>query len=158
MSVMEILHLVIVLLHPIAALGMLWWLLKQHDWKKWSKSLKGEQRKTALDSHETWGNRIFPSLCAVITLAFLANAWRGYSLGTGVGTFLVPTSFHGATGLLGSVLLYFTWRWGRATAAKRDAGETWNATKTKHGRAADFIIILGFIHAFIGFLYIFKVI
>ena len=40
---------------------------------------------------------------------------------------------------------------------KRQAGESFAVAKLKHGRAADLIIYLVFIHAFLGFIYTFDV-
>ncbi len=154
---MDLMRAVILLAHPIFALLLLWWIIKQHSWKKIGKNLNGEERAQALDSHEIWGRRIFPGLIIVISIAFLANAWRGYSESGSFTEYLFPSSFHGLTGLFGAVLLYITWNYGRSVVAKRESGESWALTKTKHGRAADLIVILGCIHAFIGFLHIFNV-
>jgi len=55
-------------------------------------------------------------------------------------------------------LLYVMTRFGKQAKAKRLSGESYAIEKTKHGRAADFIMALVFIHAFLGFLYIFSVI
>ncbi|MDP7001819.1 MAG: hypothetical protein QGH90_07955 [Candidatus Poseidoniaceae archaeon] len=152
----DVLRAVILLAHPLAALILLRWLFRQYSWKKLGHELHGDTRKSALDSHEVWGQRIFPALLLVIAIAFIANAWRGAQNGDWTAE-LLPTSVHGATGLIGSILLYITWNYGRKVVAQREAGEKWALTKTKHGRAADIIIIIGCIHAFIGFLYIFNV-
>jgi hypothetical protein len=154
---MEAVRILILLIHPLAALSLLWWLFHQHSWKRLGKELRGTERAATLESHEVWGTRVFPALVAVISIAFLANIWRGYQEGSWM-TYLLPNSVHGATGLVGSVLLYITWNYGRRVVAKREAGESWAQEKIKHGRAADIIIIVGCIHAFIGFLHIFKVI
>ena len=154
---MEVVRILILLIHPLAALGLLWWLFRQHSWKRLGSELRGAERSDALDSHEVWGTRVFPALVGVVSIAFLANIWRGYQEGSWT-TYLLPNSVHGATGLVGSVLLYITWNYGRRVVAKREAGESWAQEKVKHGRAADIIIIVGCIHAFIGFLHIFNVI
>lgn len=154
---MDLMRAAILLAHPLAALGLLWWLFRQHSWKKSSRILKGEERASTLESHEIWGRRIFPALLGVIAIAFLANAWRGHAENGSWTSHLIPSSVHGVTGLFGSIFLYVTWNYGRTIVAKRESGESWSLTKTKHGRAADLIIVLGCIHAFIGFLHIFNV-
>jgi hypothetical protein len=46
---------------------------------------------------------------------------------------------------------------GKETKVAREQGESFSNLKTKHGRMADLVIALVFIHAFLGFLYIFDV-
>ena len=44
----------------------------------------------------------------------------------------------------------------RQVLSQREQGEAWSTTKQRHGRAADLIIIIGCIHAFLGFLELLK--
>ena len=69
-----------------------------------------------------------------------------------------PTNLHGLIGPLGLILLFIVVRFGKKAKENRLAGKSFATEKTKHGRAADFIMALIFIHAFLGFLYIFSVI
>ena len=51
-----------------------------------------------------------------------------------------PTNLHGFIGPLGLILLYVMTRFGKQAKANRLAGESFAVEKTKHGRAADFIM------------------
>ena len=53
--------------------------------------------------------------------------------------------------------MVFMTRLGKQTRSQRQAGESFQATKLKHGRAADLIVYMVFIHAFLGFIYTFDV-
>ena len=60
-------------------------------------------------------------------------------------------------GPVGFALMVAMTRYGKQARAQREAGESFAAAKLKHGRAADLIIYLVFIHAFLGFIYTFDV-
>ena len=139
---MEVLRTVILLLHPITALAILAWMWWQYGWKRKSKELKGLSRREELERHEKIGERILQAAILSVLIAFLA---RWY---TGLG--LIPDSLHGFTGPLGITLLWITARWGRKS-------RTDSLEKRKHGRAADLLIALMFMHSFLGFLNIFNV-
>ena len=70
---------------------------------------------------------------------------------------LVPQSLHGFMGPIGFVLLFLLARMGRRARDARNEGEKFAHHALKHGRAADLIVVLAFLHAFLGFLYIFTV-
>jgi hypothetical protein len=46
---------------------------------------------------------------------------------------------------------------GKRAKTAREQGDSFSNLKLKHGRMADLVIALVFIHAFLGFLYIFDV-
>jgi hypothetical protein len=81
-------------------------------------------------------------------------AWRENE---SVLTSLIPQSLHGYMGPVGFVLLFLLARMGRKARDARNQGEKFAHHSTKHGRAADLIIVLAFLHAFLGFLYIFAI-
>ena len=139
---MAAMNTVILLLHPITAVAILAWMWWQYGWKRKSRELKGESRREEIERHERVGERILQAAILSVLIAFAA---RWY---TGLG--LVPGSLHGFTGPLGITLLWITARWGRKSRKDR-------VTKAKHGRAADLLIALMFLHSFLGFLYIFSI-
>jgi len=145
------------LMHALAALFLLTWLFRQYGWKKASRRLKGEQRTAARTEHEQKGQLTLATLVGVVMLAIIAKLWTGVRGGESLVRAILPSSLHGATGFLGLALFYYLWSRGRMTKSQREQGEVWSVTKQRHGRAADLIIIIGCIHAFLGFLELLKV-
>ena len=154
---MELVPTVALLLHPLLASGLVVWMWWQYAWRKKSYELKGEERARYLQRHETNGERLLWATGAVILVAFLARAFTGWLAGEGIVASLVPQSLHGFMGPVGFGLMVFMTRLGKRTRDQRKAGESFAATKLRHGRAADLIIYLVFIHAFLGFIYTFDV-
>ena len=93
----------------------------------------------------------------VVGIAFVGRMIAGFRSEGDIFAEIWPTNLHGFIGPLGLILLLIMVNLGKKTKAKRVAGESYSVEKTKHGRAADFIMALIFIHAFLGFLYIFSV-
>ena len=153
---MDVARTAILLLHPLLAICLIYWILKQHGWRARGRTLKGEERTKARDSHELWGRRFLPAALITVAVAFSAQVLRGIIDDKGWNAYLVP-SVHGIFGILGIVLLVIMTNMGKRTAKARVDGESWTEMKIKHGRAADIIIILTILHGFIGFLYIFEV-
>ncbi len=145
------------LAHPILACGLIYWIWWQYSWRKKSTDLKGDDRKKALESHEQMGDRLVWATLLVIIVAFLGRAIAGWRSNGDVFSEIWPTNLHGFMGPLGFILLLVLARLGKKTKAARLAGEKFSHVKRKHGRAADFIIVLAVIHAFLGFLYLFSV-
>ncbi len=140
---MGVANTIILLLHPITAsliIAYIWW---QYGWKEKSRTLKGKERMENLERHEKTGERILILASISVLIAFLARYY------TGLG--LIPQSLHGFTGPIGIILLWVMTRWGKKSRKDKIA-------KTKHGRAADLLVILMFLHSFLGFLYIFEVV
>jgi len=152
--------LVIVLLHPIAALAVIGWMVRQHRWRQRGRLLKGEERKAAVGSHERDGHRLYLLVWVIVISGFVANAlFRMRTDGLGLPGALMPTGaggLHAGGGLLGLGLMTVLWNKGRKTRNLRDAGEPWAMEKQRHGRASDAILVLVAIHAFLGFLYLFQ--
>lgn len=145
------------LAHPLLACGLIFWIWIQYSWRKKSSLLSGEERKKALEQHEKMGNRLVWATLIVILVAFIGKAIAGWRTNGDVFSEIWPTNLHGFMGPLGFILLVVLARLGKQARAARIAGEKFTHLKLKHGRAADFIIIIAVIHAFLGFLYLFSV-
>ncbi|HIF04584.1 MAG TPA: hypothetical protein EYQ80_04075 [Candidatus Poseidoniales archaeon] len=152
--------LVILLLHPIAALAVIGWMVRQHRWRQRGQLLKGEQRKTQVAAHERDGERLYILAWLLVIGGFTANALhRSRTEGLSLPGALMPTGaggLHAGGGLLGLALITVLWRKGRKARDLRNAGEPWAAEKTRHGRASDAIMVLIAIHAFLGFLWLMQ--
>jgi len=92
---MDIVRIVVLLLHPLLATGLLGWIWWQYSWRKKSHELKGESRKKALTQHETYGNRLIWSAFFVICVAFLSRAFVGWRENESIPRSLIPQSLHG---------------------------------------------------------------
>ena len=155
---MDYIRVAALLAHPILASALIFWMWQQYSWRKRSKSMKGADRKAALEQHERFGNYILWSGFIVVAVAFLGRMVAGWRSEQDIFAEIWPTNLHGFIGPLGLILLYVMTRFGKQTKANRLTGESFAVEKTKHGRAADLIMALVFIHAFLGFLYIFSVV
>ena len=154
---MDTVQLVALLLHPLLASGLVFWVWWQYSWRKKSYELKGEERAQHLARHEANGERLLWATGVVILVAFLARAFNGWYVNNDPFSSLLPQSLHGFMGPVGFGLMVVMTRYGKQARAQREAGESFAAAKLKHGRAADLIIYLVFIHAFLGFIYTFDV-
>tara|TARA_B100000683_G_scaffold181867_1_gene175224 strand:+ start:9413 stop:9880 length:468 start_codon:yes stop_codon:yes gene_type:complete len=154
---MDYIRVIALLAHPILASALIFWMWQQYSWRKKNKTLKGEQRKLALEKHEKSGEMILWAGFVVVGIAFVGRMIAGFRSEGDIFAEIWPTNLHGFIGPLGLILLLIMVNLGKKTKAKRVAGESYSVEKTKHGRAADFIMALIFIHAFLGFLYIFSV-
>ena len=151
--------MLILLLHPIAALVVIREFVRQRNWRKLSISLKGSKRAAALDNHEIQGERLFRWVLIVIVLAFVAKVTSAIISGEDFAAdVLMPGHFHGWGGLLGLALMTYLWISGRKTSAKKRAGESFAKIKKLHGRLSDVMMGLIAIHAFLGFLYLLQLI
>ena len=149
----------ILLLHPIAALLVIREFILQRDWRKKSLELKGQERASESRRHEIEGERLFRLVIAVIGLAFLARLVSASLSGEDVGyDDLMPGHFHGWGGLLGLLLMTYLWVLGRRASARKAAGKSYSKTRVSHGRLSDVMMMLIIIHAFLGFLYLLQLI
>ena len=151
-------NLVILLLHPIAALIVIGWMIRQHRWRQRGRILKGDERKLAVESHQRDGERLYILAWFLVLGGFIAHAtYRIRTESVALPEALLPSGaggLHAGGGLLGLALLTVLWRKGRKTRDLRDAGESWAMEKQRHGRASDDIMVLIGIHAFLGFLWL----
>ena len=101
---MDFVSVVFIILHPIAALVLIWIFFSQRKWRELSSDLKGNERKEAQHHHEIMGDRILIASLSVVLIAFVSNVIRGV-LDNGEPTrYLIP-SFHGTTGLFGLFMM-----------------------------------------------------
>ncbi len=154
---MDMFSTIVLLLHPIFAIVLItamWW---QYSWKTRQLQYKGETRVTHVAQHQKFGELLLSSAIAVVLLAFIARAIHAYIHNESILASLIPSSLHGFSGPIGLFLLYYMVRFGRRAAELKEKGESFALPKKQHGRASDLVMILVFIHAFLGFLYIFEV-
>ena len=154
---MDPVNAIVMLLHPLLASALLVWVWWQYSWRKKSHELKGEDRTAARSRHERMGERLLWSTLGVILVAFLARAVVGQRTNGDVLSYLMPQSLHGFMGPVGFALFWQLSRMGKRAKIAREQGDSFSNLKLKHGRMADLVVALVFIHAFLGFLYIFAV-
>ena len=151
-------NLVIILIHPIAALAVIGWMIRQHRWRQRGRLMKGEERKAAVASHERDGERLYILAWLLVASGFTANAiYRIRTENLALPEALLPTGaggLHAGGGLIGLALITVLWRKGRMTRDLRNSGESWALEKQRHGRASDAIMVLIGLHAFLGFLWL----
>ena len=153
-------NLVILLLHPIAALAVIGWMIRQHRWRQRGHLMKGEERKAAVASHERDGERLYILAWLIVLGGFTANAiYRIRTESVTLPGALMPSGaggLHAGGGVLGLILITILWRKGRKTRDLRNSGEAWATEKQRHGRASDAIMVLIGLHAFLGFLWLIQ--
>jgi hypothetical protein len=153
----DIIRVIALLLHPILASALVAWVWWQYSWRKKSHELKGDERAEHLRLHEKRGAQLLWSAVFVALVAVAGRAVAGWRTHGDFMAEIWPTSVHGITGPIGIIILWKLSSMGKETKAAREQGESFSNLKTKHGRMADLVIALVFIHAFLGFLYIFDV-
>ena len=154
---MDPIRTVIVLIHPLAALTLIWVFYGQRGWRQDSRKLKGDDRSASLELHERLGDRITVATLCVVALAFGSNAVRGLIDANDATSYLLPGHFHGWAGLLGLILMLVLWRLGRRTRDARVSGEPFARQKELHTKFSDLMALLVVIHAFLGFLYLLTI-
>lgn len=154
---MELVPAIALLLHPLLASGLVVWVWWQYTWRKHSKELKGDEREQHRARHERNGERLLVATGLVIVVAFAGRMVNGWYTQGSVWADIWPQSLHGYMGPVGFALLVALSRFGREAKTLRESGESYALAKTKHGRAADLVIYLVFLHAFMGFIYTFDI-
>ena len=147
----------VLLLHPIAALPLIWMFVRQRRWRQQSLLLRGAERAASLEDHQVTGDRMMAAVIGVIALAFGAHIARASLDGLEATTYLIPGHFHGWAGLLGLLFMITLWRMGRKTRDLKSEGKSFTRSKEFHGRISDVMVMLVVIHAFLGFLYLLKI-
>ena len=153
----DLLRTTILLLHPIAALAVVGMFVRQRRWREQSKLLRGNQRKQGLTDHEATGEWMVRATIGVIGLAFAAQIARASIDGANWNEYIVPDHFHGWVGFLGLILMLTLRKHGRTTSRLKDSGESFARSKQMHGKISDVMLLLVIIHAFLGFLYLLKI-
>ena len=147
----------VLLLHPTTALVLIWLFVKQRRWRQQNLILRGTERAAALDAHQATGDKMMAAVIGVIALAFGAHIVRASLEGLEVTAYLVPGHFHGWAGLLGLLFMITLWRAGRKTRDLKSQKKSFAHSKEFHGRISDVMMMLVTIHAFLGFLYLLKI-
>jgi len=147
---MEVAATVIILLHPLAALTVIWSFLNQRKWRQLGTKLKGLERQRAVVSHEKGGNKLFFQVIGVISLAFFSKVIYFQIIN------VLPNHFHGWAGILGLLFMIYLRRLGIQSSKNRKEGISFAKISNLHGRVSDIMVYLIFIHAFLGFLYLFT--
>lgn len=152
---MGVVEVVILLLHPVFSLIVIYWMYKQYSHRKNRRELRGEQATNAREFHERVGEKLFRSALAVITIGFVVNFSFGWVGGEGYMS-VFPSALHGWFGIVGIVVLTITVRKGRLVKKQRESGQKFALELQRHGRASDVMMVLILLHAFLGFIYLFK--
>ena len=149
---------IVMLIHPILATIFIFWLVRQYGWRKKGMTLQGDERKVALARHRRHGERLLWAGICLAMIAFVARAISGVLINDDWTSDLLPQNIHGFSGPLGLILLWIVVRRGRSAAEPDDRDESFTIKRKKHGRAADMVMALVMIHAFLGLIYTFQVI
>lgn len=160
-SGMEPVDFAILLLHPIIAIMVIIWMVKQHRWRQRGRLLKGDERNDAVAKHEQHGELLYKLAWLVVLTGFVGNSLFQMRRDEDISIFnaLLPTSagaLHAGGGLIGLVLITILWKKGRNVRDLRDDGRPIGKEKEIHGRASDAIMVLIAIHAFLGFLWLLQ--
>ena len=109
--------MIVILLHPLAALAIIREFFKQRKWRQERAKLPNDGRNEAISRHEKTGNKIFIYVILVICLAFVSKIIY-FQINNGVVTFsdLIPNHFHGWAGIIGLFLMIYLRHLGIETA------------------------------------------
>ena len=155
---MELLPIIVILIHPFAALLLIMIFMTQLKWRKKRKLLKGDDLIKANSKHISDGNKIMLATLFVIVLAFMGEISRAIFNDLPFDTYILPNNFHSSGGLLGLLLMLILWLTGHSTKRKKVSKQSFSKTRDTHGRIGDIMAILILIHAFLGFLYLLQII
>ena len=144
----------ILVAHPIAALGVIALMIHQYRYRKRRKEMRGEEAKDERTAHEEAGEKAYILAISVVALGLAINMATDFSEQGIIA--VLPSHVHGWFGIMGLILFTILVRKGRLAKAQREAGDSFSLEMQRHGRAADIIVILMVVHAFLGFLYLFQ--
>ena len=148
---------VVILLHPIAALTLIWAFMKQRKWRQNKIFLQEQDYQNSLERHRSNGNKLMFGTIFVVFLAFIAEIIRAIFDNVPIYTYMIPNNFHASGGLLGVILMFILWKSGHSTN-KKIGQDSFSRSKNLHGRIGDIMSIFVIIHAFLGFLYLLQII
>ncbi len=155
---MELLPIIVILIHPFAALLLIMIFMTQLKWRKKREFLKGDDLIKAHRKHISDGNKIMLATIFVIVLAFIGEISRAIFNDLPFDSYIMPNNFHSSGGLLGLLLMIILWLTGHSTQRKKVSNQSFSKTRDTHGRIGDIMAILILIHAFLGFLYLLQII
>jgi hypothetical protein len=147
----------VILLHPIAALILIWTFMKQRKWRQQKSFLKNQNYKISLEQHRINGNKLMLGTIFVVLLAFIAEITRAWIDQVPIFSYIIPNNFHASGGILGVILMIILWNSGHSTN-KKQGQNSFSRSRDLHGRLGDIMSILIIIHAFLGFLYLLQII
>jgi len=147
----------VILVHPLAALTLIWLFYRQRRWRHDSRSPEKDGLRAAVERHERMGDRITVATLCVVALAFGSNAIRGLIDANDATSYLLPGHFHGWSGLLGLMSMIVLWRLGRKTRDAKAVGQPFAREREVHAKFSDLMAVLVVIHAFLGFLYLLTI-
>ena len=148
---------IIILVHPLAALSLIWLFYGQRRWRHDTRRLEKDGLRASVERHESMGDRITLATLCIVALAFGSNAIRGLIDANDATSYLLPGHFHGWTGLMGLMMMLVLWRLGRKTRNAKTAGESFARERELHGKFSELMAVLAVIHAFLGFLYLLTI-
>ena len=93
----------------------------------------------------------------IIGLAFAAQIARARIDGFELTEYIIPDHFHGWVGFFGLFLMLILRKHGRATRSLKESGKPFARSKQMHGKISDVMLLLVIIHAFLGFLYLLRI-
>jgi ABC-type Fe3+ transport system permease subunit len=135
---MSVLRTVIMLIHPLLAVVLVTWLVRQYGWRKRGMTLRGEEREASLKRHQKHGEYILWAGITLALIAFVARAISGYIVEGDATSDLLPQSVHGYTGPIGLILLWLVVRYGKETATNKENGEKFSTQRTKAWQSCGF--------------------
>ena len=119
--------------------------------------LRGEDRELVLAEHEATGEWMVRATAGIIGLAVAAQIASARIDEVELTKYIIPDHFHGWVGFLGLFLMLILRKHGRATRSLKESGESFARSKQMHGKISDVMLLLVIIHAFLGFLYLLKI-
>ena len=78
---MELVRTAVILAHPLAALCLIWTFYRQRAWRQASSSLRGAERETAVQDHQSMGDKVAMATLAIVLLAFASNRVEQKAIG-----------------------------------------------------------------------------
>jgi len=151
----SILRVIIIMIHPLLAIGILFWMHKQYQYRNKRLELRDQVAYNYRAQHEKSGRRIHRSALIVTIIGFISNFIVGFSENNNYSS-LFPSSLHGWFGIIGIILLSYIVRSGKIVKSNRESGKAFTYELQKHGRASDLVMMLLILHAFLGFIYLFQ--
>jgi protein-S-isoprenylcysteine O-methyltransferase Ste14 len=148
------LGILILVAHPVAALFVIALMVHQYRYRKRRKEMRGQEAKDERVAHEEAGEKAYILVISVVALGLAINFGTDFKEQGLIA--VLPSHVHGWFGIMGLILMTILVRKGRLAKAQREAGDSFALEVQRHGRAADIIVILMAVHAFLGFLYLFQ--
>ena len=141
MDYTSLLNSVIIFIHPLLAVGLIYWMYKQYQYRTKRLEHRGEMKDKLRTQHEKSGVLIYRSALVFVTLGLITNICIGLTSGEGAISFL-PSSLHGWFGIIGIILLTILINSGKTVKNLRESRKSFVLELKKHGRASDLIMAM----------------